>query len=176
MKHLLLSLFLFVTQVHAAEFRYHHMETTGLTDAVYSKNAKGMTIIFTKASDTESLVILEALLAKQIYGTKGVENHEGARWEQGIILIGDFTSKTKRTESRPHTAGPEDYRDFRVTGIKVHFPLSRFEIAAGGNPIDGPVIIETHFGFESLFPHGITLNGKPIDLSKHTTKRLSKSK
>jgi hypothetical protein len=171
MKILLLSLFLFVAQVHAGEFRYHHMETTGLCDVVYAENGQATTVIFTKDSDAAALAILKALLAKLIYGTKGVENHEGARWEQRIMLIGDFTSKTKRTESRPNTASPEDYRDFRVTGVKLYFPLSRFEIAAGGNPILGPVIIETHFGFDSLFPHGITLKGKPIDLSKHATKR-----
>ncbi len=31
--------------------------------------------------------------------------------------------------------------------------------------------METHFGFESLFPKGVNIMGKAIDLSKHKEKR-----
>ena len=168
-KHLLLSLFLFATQLGAAEFRFKCLAagTTGLDHFVYDDKGRETTIIITKNSDSEALEILDALIQKQVFGTKGIEDHEGAKWEQGIILFGGFTSEVKRTKYVLHGAAVEPYRDFRITGIKVLFPVSRFEIAAGGNPIDGPVIIETHFSFASIFPHGVALNRKPIDLSKH---------
>ncbi|HEX8372585.1 MAG TPA: hypothetical protein VF585_07385 [Chthoniobacterales bacterium] len=54
-----------------------------------------------------------------------------------------------------------------MTGIKVLFPISRFEVAKGGNIIDGPMIIETHFSFRSLLPEGVVLNGNQIDLEKY---------
>ena len=168
-KRLLLLLFLFAAQVGAAEFRFKCLAagTTGLDHFVYDNKGRETTIIITKNSDSEALEILDALIQKQVFGTKGVEDHEGAKWEQRIIVIGEFTSEMKRTKYVLHGVATEPYRDFRITGIKVLFPVSPFEIAAGGNPIDGPVIIETHFSFASLFPHGLALNGKPIDLSKH---------
>ena len=169
---LLLMLFSFIAgQVGAGEFRFVHEESTGLCNSVSAGNEKATTIVITKDSDAEAVALLGALLDKQIYGTKGVQDHRGAKWEQAIVLVGEFASETKRTEGGPNTAVPEDYRDFRITGIKVLFPVSRFELAAGGNPIDGPMIIETHFSFTSLFPHGVALNGKPIDLSKYAIAR-----
>ena len=172
MKHWLPLLFVFITlQARAGEFRFVHKETTGLCNSVQTGSDKETTIVITKDSNAEAVALFRALLDKQIYGTKGVEDHQGAKWEQGVILMGEFTSETKRTKGGPTTAGSQDYRDFRITGIKVLFPVSRFEVAAGGNPIDGPVIIETHFSFASLFPSGLALNGKPIDLSKHAIKR-----
>jgi hypothetical protein len=166
-------MFMLVAQLDAAEFRFKCLAagTTGLSHSVYDDKGKETMIVLTKDSDSVAREILAALIQKQVSGTKGVEDHEGAKWEQGIILVGDFASKTKLTKSGPNTAPPEKYRDFRITGIKVLFPVSRFEVAGGGNPIDGPMIIETHFSFDSLFPHGVILNGKPIDLSKHATKR-----
>ena len=172
-KHLLLLvlLSLITCRAGAGEFRFVHMETTGLCNSLHTGNEKETTVVITKDSDAEAVAVLNALLDKQIYGTKAVQDHLGAKWEQAIILIGEFASETKRTESGPNTAAAEDYRDFRITGIKVLFPMSRFEVAAGGNPIDGPMIIETHFSFISLFPHGVALNGNPVDLSKHAIQR-----
>ena len=170
-KVLLLLFSLIAGYAGAGEFRFVHVETTGLCNSVHTGNEKETTIVITKDSDAEAVALLGALLDKQIYGTKGVQDHQGAKWEQAIVLIGEFASETKRTESGPNTAAPEDYRDFRITGLKVLFPVSRFEVAGGGNPIDGPMIIETHFSFVSLFPRGVALNGKPINLSKHAIER-----
>lgn len=172
MNHLLLLLFSFVAgHVSAGEFRFVHMETTGLCDSVYTSNGQKITIVITKDSDAESVALLGALIDKQIYGTQSVQDHRGAKWEQAIILIGEFASEKKRTEGAPNSAGSEDYRDFRITGLKVLFPVSRFEVAVGGNPIDGPMIIETHFSFVSLFPRGVAFKGMPIDFSKHAIAR-----
>ena len=171
MKHLLLLFSLIAGHTSAGEFRFVHEETTGLCNSVHTGHEKGTTIVITKDSDAEAVALLGALLDKQIYGTKGIKDHHGAKWEQALVLIGEFTSETKRTQGGPNTAGSEDYRDFRITGLKVLFPVSRFEVAAGGNPIDGAMIIETHFSFVSLFPRGVALNGKPIDLSKHAIER-----
>ena len=173
MKLLLVAMSLLLSQmVHAEEFRFQCVgEVTGLCDSVRDNAGKKTTIKITKDSDPESLAVFLALQRRQIYGTEGVEDHQGAKWEQGIILVGDFASETKRTKGGPTMAPPENYREFRMTGIKVLFPVSRFEVAAGGNVIDGPMIIETHFGFDSLFPQGVALNGKPFDLAKHVAKR-----
>jgi hypothetical protein len=112
-------------------------------------------------------------LCDLVWDGNGKENHQGATWEQGIILVGEFSSGVKRTPGGLRMAPSEDYREFRMTGIKLLFPVSRFEVAAGGNDIDGPMIIETHFSFASLFPEGVKVEGKAIDLDKHVAKRVT---
>ena len=164
---LLLLCLLTAANASASEFRYRHLETTGLTDRVYDRAGVDTAIVFAKDSNVEFLAILRALSERQVYGTKGIERYLGAHHEQGIILAGEFISKTKRTGGGPNTAVSEPYRDFRLTGVKVKFPLTRFELAPSGNPIDGPMILETHFGFNSLLPAGVLVNGKPVDLGRH---------
>ena len=166
---LFLLLFFAVTWVTAAEdYRFRCIgETTGLCDFVYDAQGKETTIIISENSDPECLVLFKALQEKRVHGTKGVEDHLGVKWEQAILLTGEFTSKTKRTKSAPNMAASEEYRDFKITGLKIKFPLSRFVEIPEGNVIDGPVIMETHFGFDSLFPQGLKIMGKTIDLSKH---------
>jgi hypothetical protein len=171
MKHLLLLVSLAIGHVGAEEFRFVHKETTGLSSFVNTRGDKEIAIVITKDSDANAVALLDALLQKQIYGTKDTEDRQGAKLEQAIFLSGEFTSETKRTASGTNTAMPEDYRDFRITGIKIRFPISRLNVAAGGNPIDGPMILETHFSFASLFPTGFDLHGKPVEFSKHTMDR-----
>lgn len=167
---LLLVLFGFVLRAGGEDFRFRCMgETTGLCDFLCDAAGKETTIKISSDSNPECLVLFKALQTKRVYGTKGLENHEGAKWEQAIILTGEFLSPLKWTESGPNTAPSEQYRDFKITGLKVRFPLSRFVDAT--DVIAGPVIMETHFGFDSLFPQGLRLTGKLIDLGKHTAKK-----
>ncbi|MCB1276357.1 hypothetical protein [Prosthecobacter sp.] len=167
---LLLVLFGLALPVDGEDFRFRCMgETTGLCDFLRDAAGKETTIKISPDSDPGCLVLFKALQTKRVYGTKGWENHEGAKWKQEIILTGVFLSPLKWTESGPNTAPSEQYRDFKITGLKVQFPLSRF-VDATDDPT-GPVIMETHFGFDSLFPQGLRLSGKLIDLGKHTAKK-----
>jgi|GEM_PF-1301863 len=164
---LLLFFIISIWPAEAGEYRFRCIETTGLCDLVYDAQGKETTIIIARDSDPECLALFKALQQKRIYGTKGVEDHTGIKWEQVIILTGEFSSKTKRTKSAPNMAVSEEYRDFKITDLKIRFPISRFVEIQEGKVIDGPVIMETHFGFESLFPQGVKIMGKTIDLSKH---------
>ena len=169
---LLLFLIIAIWPAEADEYRFRCMgEVTGLCDFVYDAQGKETTIIIARDSDPECLALFKALQQKRIYGTKGVEDHTGVKWEQVIILTGEFTSKPKRTKSAPNMAPSEEYRDFKITGLKIRFPISRFVEIREGVEIDGPVLMETHFGFESLFPQGVKFFGKTIDLGKHVEKR-----
>lgn len=168
---LLLLLVVSVSSSVATEYRFRHAETTGLCDFVCDSQGRETTIVIASNSDSECLALLKALQQKRVYGTKGMEDHMGIKWEQAVFLTGEFASKPKRTESGPNTASPEEYRDFKITGLEVRFPLSRFIEIPEGNVIDGPIIMETHFGFDSLFPQGVKFVGKPIDLSKHVKPR-----
>jgi len=152
----------------AAEFRFFHNDsTTGICNTLY--DAKGMRtdIVITKDSAPEPRAVLNALLDKYIFGTRGWESRDGMKWQQGIILLGEFASPTRYTRSR----SPEKYREFRLTGIKVAFPMTRFVDAAGVESIDPPMVMETYFGFDSLFPRGIMVNGKRLELNKFSAKR-----
>ena len=173
MKLFLFSFFIFTWPAAADEYRFRCIgETTGLCDFVNDAQGRQTTIIIADDSDPECLVLFKALQQKRIYGTKGVEDHTGVKWEQVIILTGEFTSKPKFTKSGPGTGGSEEYRDFKNTGLKIRFPVSRFVEIQEEGEFDGPILMETHFGFESLFPQGLKFVGKTIDLSKHVEQRL----
>lgn len=172
MKLFLLLFFIFTWPGAADEYRFRCIEAIGLCDLVYDAKGKETTIIIDHDSDPECLALVKALQQKRIHGTKGVEDHMGFKWEQAIFLTGEFTSKIKRTDSGPNTAPSEEYRDFKISGLKIRFPLSQFVEIQEGNVIDGPIIMETHFGFDSLFPQGVKFVGKAIDLSKHVEQRL----
>jgi hypothetical protein len=152
--------------IHAAEYRFEHKETTGLTDFVHSSHGAATAIKFTTDSAPEALALLEALMQHQIYGTKSVQQHRGTKWEQKIVLLGEFTSPKKQTPSGRTTAESESYRDFRITGLKVHFPISRF-VSANSSNVPPEVLMETHFNFASLFPKGFSFKGKPLELEKY---------
>lgn len=153
--------------LHADEYRFQCMgAVTGLCDHVYNKDGE-KTAIKIDFANREAAEVFLALQKKRIYGTQDFEDHMGVRWEQGIILIGDFTSEVKHTPAGPNTAASEPYRDFRCTGIKIKFPVWRFQEAVA-DQVDPPVFLETHFSFDSLFPQGLAVNGKPIDLSRHS--------
>ncbi len=167
MKYLAITfLLLQILGVLGGEYRFVCLgEVTGLCDRIYDKEGKETTIKIDYA-DPESAEIFLALQKKRMYGTKGFEDHMGIKWEQGIYLVGDFTSEAKRTQEGPNTAPSELYRDFRMTGIKLAFPVWRFQEALI-DEVDPPVFMEIHFGFDTLLPKGLILNGKNIDLKKH---------
>ena len=152
----------------AGEYRFTCMgEVTGLCDTVHDKEGKEV-MVKLDFSDRESAVIFKEFQKKGIYGTKGLKDHEGVKWQQQIVLVGEFSSGTKWTVGGPNAAPSEPYRDFRVSGIKLGFPLWRFQECGGEDPSTRPVFMETHFSFDSLFPQGIWHNGKLIDWNQHT--------
>jgi hypothetical protein len=153
--------------VHAGEYRFMCLgEVTGLCDVVSDKQGK-RTMIKLDFANPESAALFLALQKARIYGTKGVEVHMGVRWEQGIYLEGEFTSGIKLSKGESGWSVPsEPYRDFRVTNVKLAFPVMRFR-DAGDDPVCAPVFMEIHFDFESLFPDGLKVEGKPVDFRKH---------
>lgn len=166
-----MSLLMAVSSASAGEFRYHHLNgVTGLGNVVVDSKGKKTTIIISKDSDAKSLAVLDAFQDAEMCGTEKPHTVRGAYFEQHLILVGEFTSDEKRTKDVANGAPPEPYRDFRVTGFKAVFPFYRFVTAPKGNVIDGPFLIEVHFGFDSLFPEGITCDSKPIDLQNYSVK------
>jgi hypothetical protein len=168
---MLLSLLLTVSIAGAEEYRYRHLDgVTGLGNVVVDSKGKETTIVITKDSDEKSLAVLDAFHDAQMFGTEKPHTIRGAYFEQHLILLGEFTSDEKRTTYVENGAAPEPYRDFKVTGFKVVFPFYRFVTATKGNDMDGPFLIEVHFGFDTLFPDGISFANKPIDLQHHSVK------
>lgn len=155
------------------EFRFVHEKTTGLANSVCTDGKRKTSIVITKDSDPESVALLDALIATGIHGTNGGQFYMGVKWEQTVMLVGEFVSEPKRTEGAPDASLREAYRDFRVKDIKVIFPLSRLETAQGANQIGGSKILVTHFSFASILPNGVALHGKPIDLGRHASGRKS---
>ena len=160
-----------VSNADAEEYRYRHLDgVTGLGNVVVDSKGEETTIVITKDSDEKSLAVLGAFHDAQMCGTEKPHTIRGAYFEQHLILLGEFTSAEKRTKYVENGAAPEPYRDFKVTGFKVVFPFYRFVTAKKGNEIDGPFLIEVHFGFDTLFPDGISFANNPIDLQHHSVK------
>lgn len=107
----LLCLALTADRAGAVEFRFRPAETTGLNSFLYDRDGKETAVQFAGDSNAEAVALLNALLEKQIYGTKDVERRRGVRWEQAITLTGEFASGVKRSEG-----GRENQRQ-RNTGI-----------------------------------------------------------
>jgi hypothetical protein len=150
-----------------AEYRYHLMATTGLQEAVFDKEGKETTIVFSRASNPEARFLLEKLVELDgINGTKGKEDWDGAPYEQAILLHGKLDPKVQRTPTVPDGSSIEEYHEFVLEEVKVRFPLARSQ---PGEVFD-TAYLETHFGYETLFPKGLEFEGRKIDLDKHTVK------
>lgn len=173
MKHFLCFLIFSVAYGHADEYRFMCMgEVTGLCDQVYDQKGQATTVKLDFASPETAAVFL-ALQKKRIYGTKGFDDHLGVAWEQGVYLTGEFTSEIRRTKTMINSAPPEPYRQFKVTGLRLNFPVWRFQEILEDPTVDGAVMMEVHFGYETLFPKGLTLKDHSIDLTKFSRQRPS---
>lgn len=151
----------------ADDYRYNLMVTTGLQERVFDKAEEETTIVFSQNSNAEARFILTTILELGgINGTKGMEQRDGAPFEQAIILKGKLAQKVLRTESAPNSAEAEDFQEFVLEGILIRFPLVR---QRPGKLFD-TAYLETHFSFDTLFPDGLTFKGKKVDLNKHTAK------
>jgi len=161
---LITALFLLCGFALADEYRYDHMATTGLTNRVFDSKGIETTIVFSKESNAEALFFLYSLLDLGISGTKKNQRWNGVAYEQAIILKGKLETKVLRTSSAPNTAAAEDYQEFTLEKVTVHFPLM---LVKPGKIFDTGYL-ETHFSFATLLPAGLSFKGKKIDLSKHS--------
>ena len=134
----------------------------GLTDVISDSKGIGTSIRFDDASDAAAMEVWGALMNAEINGTQAPCKYNGLLFDQPIIFTGEFTSEVLHTPAGP--SGSEPYRVFKVTGLRIGFPFSRLRYPKGSRDAERTVL-ETHFGFGSLFPKGIKLNGKKIDLS-----------
>lgn len=178
-------LFLFLTLIisaHAEEYRFRCMgEVTGLCDRLYDAEGKE-TIVRLDFANREIATVFKALQTKRIYGTRSPEDHEGVSWEQAIYLTGEFTSELssvippEELRDRPElqVTPIEPHRQFKVTGLRLQYPVWRFQEILKEGEVDGPVMMEVHFSHHSLFPDGISLNKKSIDLAKYSRERAVK--
>src|SRR5688572_11383971 len=127
MRSLLLSLL--VAQISAAachaedaQFRFHRaVGVTGLACEVSDGAGKRTTIKFVDESNPKAQFLLDSLLSNEgVWGALSPEvDPRGITWDQGIILIGGFSSEEKITPYIENGAAQEPYRDFKLSGIKV---------------------------------------------------------
>lgn len=151
MKQLLLF-FILLTSAQAEEYRFRCMgEVTGLCDEVYSADGKATTVRLDFAN-REVATVFKALQTKRIYGTLGVKDHEGVSWEQAIYLTGEFTSESSseiqpkeiRDQTALQTTPIQPHRNFKVTSLRLQYPVWRFQEILKEGEVDGPVMMEVH--------------------------------
>ena len=166
MKRLLIAMLgLLPASMLAGEYRYTLMATTGLQERIIDKNGVETMISFSADSDPQSRFVLGKILdLGGIHGTKGKEDWRGVPFEQAIILVGELKPEILSTGDGKNTAAVEAYQKFKLEKVLVRFPLVRHR---EGKAFDSG-FLETHFGYDTLFPDGLEMNGKRIDLEKHT--------
>ena len=165
---LLLAFFGLLMGIASGEtYRYILGVNTGLQKRVVGKDGTSTSISFSKDSNAEARFLLGQLLELEgINGTDGKDDWNGVTFGQAIIVHGTFEPGVLRTESAPNTAAAEEYRRFMLEKIEVKFPLVRQR----PGKVFGTGYLETHFGFETLFPDGLMFEGRELDLRRYTAK------
>ena len=148
-------------------FRFRHGDgVTGIPNWVYDHEGKETTIRFTKDSDPVALFILDSLLDLEgVSGSSGPKSDtRGVVTDQAIILVGGFSSEIKTTPSVENGAGAEDFREFRLTGIRIGVPFAQWIQRDKDDPISSPYAVLYHLSVESIFPKGLSFEGVAINL------------
>jgi hypothetical protein len=181
MKTLLLSIF--VAQISAAfchaedaQFRFNRaVGVSGLACEVSDGEGKRTTIKFSDESNTKAKFLLDSLLSNEgVWGALSPEvDPRGITWDQGIILIGKFSSEEKITPYIENGAAQEPYREFKLSGIQVQMPFAQWIQTDKEDPISSPYVVIYHLSLESLFPKGLSYEGVPLELRGYETKSKS---
>jgi hypothetical protein len=160
------TIFVFTISSKAGEYRFNREEGgMGLMDVIGDSKGNGISIQFDNDSDPESMAVWGALMEAEINGTQAPCKYNGMFFDQAIVLKGEFTSEVLHTKAVENGVGSEPYRIFKVKSIEIGFPFSRLKYPNDSRAPE-KTVLETHFGFDTLFPRGIKLDGKKIDLSK----------
>lgn len=106
-------------------YRYHHLETTGLTDELLLADGSRQPIRFAPESSQGELNALLAILPCGIFGTLHSEPVSGdGAFEQRLLLVGELRQKVLRTLEGPNRAQAEDYREFVLHTWYLEAPFS----------------------------------------------------
>jgi len=157
-------------------YRFHCMQgTTGIPTQVSDAQGKVTTVKLAKDSDPASSALLDALIGQQgIWGSlKPDKDARGVTWDQGIVLIGRFSSEAMTTEGGANKAAQEPYREFKISGISIELPFARWVETDKTDPIDTPYVLEFHFELRSLIPSALLVEGKPLNLKQYESKSKS---
>ena len=157
----------------AEEFRFNR-ETggMGLSNVIIDSKGVGTYINFDDNSDAKAMAVWSALIDAEILGTEKSSEYNGVFFDQPIIFTGEFTSEVRHTaalntDELRNIVPSQPYRIFKVTSLKIGFPFSRLKYPFGLTPDSEGSVLETHFGFKTLFPKGIKYDGKKLDLSEY---------
>lgn len=106
-------------------YRYHHLETTGLTDELILADGTRQPIRFARESSQAELAALSAVLTCGIHGTRPpAPAPRGDAFEQRLFLVGELRHEVLRTPAGPGRATPEDYREFVLSTWYLEAPFS----------------------------------------------------
>ena len=125
-----------------------HNPTHGLLCGVHERQPHEVEIVLNPGS-REKLHVLRKLHERGITGARPKRARGLADFGQTIELFG---GKFTREE--------DGQRCLRLEGFRVRFPVSIWRETA-----DGSRYAEVHFNMKSLFPDGIEIEGKTLDLS-----------
>ena len=104
-------------------FRYHHLETTGLTREIQSTSGESFAIVFSQESDQRSLAALDFITNCGVNGTVD-EQSATAPFSQKLFIQGSLGDEVKMTPYGKGLPSPEKYRSFRLESWFVEVPVT----------------------------------------------------
>ncbi len=112
------------------EYRFVHLETTGLTTAILVPGSdrppgraallRAVTIEFSKDSDPDAVRSLAALAANVLQLNAPAEGES-----EGIVIVGVLDPEVRHTAGGPGRAQSEAYQEFRLSRWYLRAPFQR---------------------------------------------------
>lgn len=119
----------------AREYRYVHMETTGLTQGIFVPGSvrpkelpegfPDVKVEFSTDSDPDAVRAFHALRGEVLMPNSG-----GDRKHDGIVIVGVLYSDVRMTPDDPRMATSEPYQAFRLVRWYLGAPFPRWMITA----------------------------------------------
>lgn len=134
----------FVGPGQVREYRFVHMETTGLTSGILvpgfvpppdrPEGFPDVSILFSEDSDRGAVLALHALDGKIF-----MPNSDGVQKDGGIVLVGVLDPEVRMSPSGPGMADSQPYQAFRLLGWHLRAPFPRWKSGMDDDPDwDGP--------------------------------------
>jgi hypothetical protein len=159
------------TPAEELRFEWLHYKVSYQPDAVvYNGNEEHTLVDLSPDSNKETIAVLTALDKVGCQGTSKQLVPKGPQ-DQQTILVDAVVGEIVQPKNPPaKDANPLVRHSLKVSHVSVRFPISvaRTVLDEETGKID--VYIETHYGFSTLFPNGIAVAGKRLDLNRFIAK------
>ena len=159
------------TPAEELRFEWLHYKVSYQPDAVvYNGNQEHTLVDLSPDSDKEAIAVLTALDKVGCQGTSKQLVPKGPPDQQTILVDAVVGEIVQPTNPPPKDSIPLVRHSLKVSNVRVRFPLSVARTVEDEETGKINIYIETHYDFSTLFPKGIAVAGKRLDLMRFVAK------